>query len=157
MSQPPEEGDLVARNPLAGRDFHILETIEAGIVLAGAEVKSVRARRVHLRDSFARIDEGRVVLYNLEISPYAQAGPSAPEPKRPRTLLLRRAQIERLQGQLERGGTTLIPVRLYFTHGLAKIALGLAQGQRAFDKRDAIRRRESDREMARALKSRVRK
>jgi len=149
------DSDVVARNPIAGRDFHILETMEAGIVLAGAEVKSIRAHRVHLRDSFARIDEGRVVLYNLEISPYAQAGPFAPEPKRPRTLLLHRAQIERLKGQLERGGTTLIPVSLYFKHGLAKIALGLAQGKKTFDKRETIRRRESDREMARALKSKM--
>ena len=148
--------DLIARNPTAGRDFHILETFEAGLVLKGAEVKSIRARRVHLRDSFARVDGGVVTLYNLEISPYAQAGPFAPEPKRPRTLLLHRAQIARLAAQVSQSGRTLIPTKLYFKRGYAKIELGVAQGMKLFDKRDAIRRREADREMERALKSRGR-
>ena len=149
-----DEIQAVARNPRAGRDFHILETEEAGIVLQGAEVKSVRAHRVHLKDSFARIDHGQAVLYNLEVSPYPQAGPLAPEPKRPRVLLLHRAQIARLAGQLDRGGTTLIPTKLYFKHGLVKVELGLARGKKVFDKREAIRRREAAREMARALKQR---
>ena len=151
---PAPDIDLVARNPTAGRDFHITETVEAGLVLRGAEVKSIRTRRVHLKDSFARIDEGQVVLYNLEISPYAQAGPFAPEPKRPRKLLLHRAQIARLAAQVGRSGMTLIPTKLYFRRGYAKIELGVAKGKKVFDKREAIRRREADREMARALKHR---
>lgn len=144
--------DLVARNPVAGRDFFITETVEAGLVLQGAEVKSIRARRVHLRDSFARIDQGQAVLYNLEISPYAQAGPFAPEPKRPRKLLLHRAQIARLEAQISQSGMTLVPTKLYFKGGYAKIELGIAKGKKFFDKREAIKRRESDREMERALK-----
>ncbi|OGX41618.1 MAG: SsrA-binding protein [Omnitrophica WOR_2 bacterium RIFCSPHIGHO2_02_FULL_68_15] len=149
-----EEVELVARNPTAGRDFYILETVEAGLVLQGAEVKSIRAHRVHLRDSFARMDGPGITLYNLEISPYAQAGSFAPEPKRPRRLLLHKAQIARLTAQVSQLGMTLIPTKLYFKRGYAKIELGVAKGKKTFDKRETIRRREADREMARALKSR---
>ncbi|MBI4227132.1 MAG: SsrA-binding protein SmpB [Candidatus Omnitrophica bacterium] len=149
-----EEVELVARNPVAGRDFFITETVEAGLVLQGAEVKSIRARRVHLRDSFARMDGTGITLYNLEISPYAQAGPFAPAPKRPRRLLLHRAQIARLAAQASQSGMTLIPTKLYFKHGYAKIELGVAKGKKVFDKRETIKRRESAREMERALKHR---
>jgi len=143
---------VVARNPTAGRDFYFVDTVEAGIVLRGSEVKSIRDRRVHLKNSFARIDEGRVILHNLEISPYPQAGPFAEEPKRPRRLLLHRIQIERLAGELACGGLTLVPTRLYFKGSLVKVELALAKGKRAFDKREVVRRREADREIARALK-----
>lgn len=153
----PEASDsLIARNPTAGRDFFITETVEAGIALQGAEVKSVRDRRVHLKDSFARVDDGQVTLYNLEISPYSQAGPFAPEPKRPRRLLLHRAQIARLAAQVSQQGMTLVPTKLYFKHGFVKVELGVARGKKSFDKRETIRRREADREMQRALKRRVR-
>ena len=145
---------VIARNPTAGRDFFIVETVEAGIALQGAEVKSIRDHRVHLKDSFARVDEGRVTLYNLEISPYPQAGPLAPEPKRPRQLLLHRAQIERLAAQVSQQGMTLVPTKLYFKHGFVKIELGVARGKKAFDKRETIRRRETARELERALKYR---
>ncbi len=151
---PAPDIELIARNPTAGRDFHITDTVEAGLVLQGAEVKSVRAHRVHLRDSFARMDGTGITLYNLDISPYAQAGPFAPEPKRPRRLLLHRAQIARLADQVNRAGMTLIPTKLYFVRGYAKIELGVAKGKKVFDKRETIRRREADREMARALKQR---
>lgn len=152
--KPDPEVQAIARNPTAGRDFQIVDTVEAGLVLQGAEVKSVRAHRVHLRDSFARIEQGQAILYNLEISPYPQAGPSAPEPKRPRALLLHRAQIARLGGEVSRGGMTLVPTRIYFKHGLVKIELGVAKGKKVFDKRQTIKRREAEREMARALKQR---
>ena len=154
MKGKEDEGPVVARNPTAGRDFHILDTVEAGIALQGAEVKSIRAHRVHLRDSFARIEDGQAMLYNLEISPYAQAGPFAPEPKRPRRLLLHRAQIARLSDQVNRGGMTLIPLSIYFKRGLVKVALAVAQGKKSYDKRETIRRRETDLEMSRALKRR---
>ena len=153
MTQPTGE-QIIAGNPTAGRDFHILEMVEVGIALEGAEVKSIRDRRVHLRDSFARVDHGNVMLYNLEISPYPQAGPCAPEPKRPRRLLLHRVQIERLEQQVSRQGMTLVPTKLYFKHGLVKVELGVAQGKKMYDHRDAIRRRETDRELERALKYR---
>lgn len=149
-----KDNGVVARNPTAGRDFHLVETVEAGIALQGAEVKSIRAHRVHLRDSFARIEDGQATLYNLEISPYPQAGPFAPEPKRPRRLLLHRAQIARWEGQLARGGLTLVPTKLYFKGPRVKVELALAKGKRVYDKRAAIQRREVAREMARALKHR---
>ena len=152
----PDGVAVIARNPTAGRDFFILETIEAGLVLSGAEVKSIRARHVHLKDSFARIERGGAVLYHLEISPYPQAGLSAPEPKRPRRLLLHRTQIERLSARVSQQGMTLIPTKLYFRRGLAKIELGVARGKKFFDRREDIRRRETDREMQRALKHRIR-
>lgn len=145
---------VIARNPTAGRDFHLLETIEAGIELKGAEVKSLRAHRANLKDSFARIDQGQVELHGLDISPYPQAGSFAPEPKRVRRLLLKKAQIGRLDGQLARGGLALVPTKLYFKGSLVKVELALAKGKKLFDKREAMKRRESEREIARALKYR---
>ena len=145
---------LIARNPTAGRDFHLLETIEAGVELKGAEVKSLRAHRANLKDSFARIDEGEAWLYGLDISPYPQAGRFAPEPKRVRRLLLHRIQIERLEGRLAAGGLTLVAVRLYFKGSRVKVELALAKGKKQFDKRETMKRREVDREISRALKYR---
>lgn len=152
MKKDAEPEALIARNPTAGRDFHILETVEAGISLQGSEVKSIRDRRVHLKDSFARIDRGQLILYNMEVSPYAQAGPFAPEPKRPRALLLHKAQIARLDNEVSRGGATLVPTKLYWKHGLVKVEIGLARGKKQYDHREAIRKRDLDREMRRTLK-----
>ena len=145
---------LIARNPSAGRDFHLLETFEAGIELKGSEVKSLRDHRANIRDSFARIDEGQAWLYGLEVSPYPQAGRFAPDPKRIRRLLLHREQIERLEGRLKPGGMTLVATRLYFKGPRVKVELALAKGKKLFDKREAIRKRELDREISRALKRR---
>ena len=145
---------LVARNSSAGRDFFLLDTIEAGIELTGSEVKSLRAHRVSMKDSFARIDDAQLWLYGMDISPYPQASGVRPEPKRIRRLLLHRAQIERLDGQLAQGGLTLVPTRLYFKGSLVKVELALAKGKKAFDKRDTIRERETAREISRALKYR---
>lgn len=147
-------GSLIARNPSAGRDFELLETVEAGIELKGAEVKSLRAHRASLRDSFARIDRGQIFLYGLEIPAYPQAGRSAPEPKRIRRLLLHKGQIKRLDSQLSRSGMTLVATRLYFKGSRVKVELAVAKGKRQFDKREAIRRRETEREIQRALKYR---
>lgn len=145
---------LIARNPTAGRDYNLLETIEAGIELRGAEVKSLRAHRANLKDAFARIDDGEASLYGLDISPYPQAGRFAPEPKRVRRLLLHRDQIERLEGKLAAGGLTLVAVRLYFKGSLVKVELALAKRKKAFDKREAMQRREAEREIERAIKYR---
>ena len=144
---------VIARNPSAGRDFIFLETVEAGIELTGAEVKSLRARRANLKDAFARVDGGQVSLYGLDISPYEQAGPGQ-EPKRVRRLLLHRKQIQRLDGQLAAGGLTLTAVKLYFKGSLVKVELALAKGKKEFDKRETIKKRELDREISRALRSR---
>lgn len=144
----------IARNPAAGRDYHLLETLEAGIELKGSEVKSLRAHRANMRDSFARIDDAQVWLYGLDISPYPQAGWTAPEPKRVRRLLLGRSQIDRLEGRLAGGGMTLVPTKLYFKGSLVKVELALAKGKKVFDKREAIKRREVDLEIRRSLKQR---
>ncbi len=146
---------MIAKNPSAGRDFHLLESWEAGIELKGSEVKSLRAHQVNLRDSFVRIEGGQAWLYGMEVSPYPQSGRFAPEPKRQRRLLLHRAQIERLAGQVDRKGFALIPTQLYFKGSLAKVELALAKGKRFFDKRETIKKRETDREIQRALKRRI--
>jgi len=142
----------IATNREAKRDFFVLETIEAGIQLKGSEVKSLRQRRATLKDSFARIHGDEIVLYNMYITPYKQAGPSAPEPKRARKLLLHKHEIKRLQGQMTQKGLALIPLRIYFTKSYAKVELALAKGKRLYDKRDAIKLREHNLEMKRALK-----
>ncbi len=143
---------VIARNPSAGRDFIFLETIEAGIELNGAEVKSLRAHRANLKDSFARVDGGQVWLYGLDISPYEQAGGVRQEPKRVRRLLLHRVQIQRLDGRLAAGGLTLAAVKLYFKGSIVKVELALAKGKREFDKRETIKKREIDLEISRALR-----
>ena len=148
------EDTLIARNPTAGRDFELLDRLEAGIELEGAEVKSLRAHKVQLRDSFARIEKGQVWLHGMEGSPYAQAGPWAPEPKRERRLLLHKEQIKRLEQQLSRRGFTLVPTKLYFKGSLAKVELAVAQGKKQWDKRETVKKRESEREISRMIKFR---
>ena len=144
----------IAKNPSAWQNFHLLETIEAGIELKGSEVKSLREHKANLRDAFARIDKGQAWLYGLEISPYAQAGRWAAEPKRERRLLLHRKEIERLEGQVARKGYTLVATRIYFKGSLVKVEVALARGKQEFDKRETIKRRESQRQISRILKSR---
>lgn len=144
--------ELVATNREARHNYHILESVEAGIELKGAEVKSLREHRANLKDSFARVEDGEVYLYNMHISPYPQAGKFNPDPKRRRKLLLHNTEIKRLLGQLTQKGLTLIPLRLYFKRGLVKVELALAKGKKLYDKREAIRRREADRELRRALR-----
>ncbi len=150
---PDKKDSMIARNPTAGRDFHLLETIEAGIELLGAEVKSLRTHRVSLKDSFARIEKSQAWLHGLDISPYPQAGVRL-EPKRVRRLLLHRTQIRRLEGQLGGKGSTIVATKLYFKGPFVKVELALAKGKQAFDKREDIQRREIDREISRALKYR---
>ena len=145
---------LLATNRKALRDYFVLESVEAGIMLAGTEIKSVRNRRSSLDDSFARIEEGAVILYNMHVSPYEQGGRYNLEPKRPRKLLLHRRQIERLHGLLTQKGLTLVPLRLYLKHGLAKLELAACKGKRQFEKRDTIRERETDRELRRLMRER---
>lgn len=145
---------LIAKNPSAGQDYHLLDTYEAGVELKGAEVKSLRAHRANLRDAFARVEKGQAWLYGLDIQPYAQAGPWAPEAKRLRRLLLHRKEIQRLEGQVARKGYTIVATRLYFKGSLVKVELALAQGKQVFDKRAAIQKREAQREISRILKAR---
>lgn len=144
--------ELIATNREARHNYHILESVEAGIELKGAEVKSLREHRANLKDSFARVEGNEIYLYNMHISPYPQAGRFNPEPKRRRKLLLHKTEIKRLFGQLTQKGLTLVPLKLYFKRGFAKVELALAKGKKLYDKREAIRRRETQRELRRALR-----
>lgn len=149
-----EGAKLVARNRKARHEYEILETWEAGLVLLGSEVKSLREGSASLSDSFARIENGEAWLYNMHIGPYGPAGPEAHEFKRRRKLLLNRREIRRLIGQVEQAGLTLIPLELYFRGGVAKIKLALVRGKKHRDKREDIKRREAEREIGRARKYR---
>jgi SsrA-binding protein len=144
----------IAENRKAYHDYHLLETFEAGVVLLGTEVKAIREGRANLRDSFARVDNGEVYLYNVNISPYSHRGYVDHEPLRPRKLLLHRNEIRKLIGKTVEKGMTLVPVRMYFKHGRVKVEISLAKGKKEYDKRETIKRRESDRETRAAMKSR---
>ena len=143
----------IAENRKAFHDYHLLETFEAGIVLLGTEVKAIREGRVNLRDSFARVEDGEVFLYNVNISPYSHRGYADHEPLRRRKLLLHRDEIRKLIGKTVEKGMTLVPVRMYFKNGRVKVAVSLAKGKKEYDKRETIKRRETDRETRAAIKS----
>jgi SsrA-binding protein len=151
-----ESEPLIAENRKAHFDYHILETFEAGIVLLGTEVKGIREGRANLRDSFARVEQGEVWLYNVHISPYSHRGYVDHDPKRRRKLLLHRQEIRKLIGKTVEKGLTLVPTRLYFKNGRVKITLALARGKQVHDKRETIRRREVDRETRAMVKERRR-
>ena len=144
----------IAENRKAYHDYHLLETFEAGLVLLGTEVKAIREGRVNLRDSFARVEGGEVFLYNVNISPYSHRGYADHEPLRRRKLLLHRDEIRKLIGKTVEKGMTLVPTRLYFKKGRVKVSVSLAKGKKEFDKRETIKRRETDRETRAAIKSR---
>src|SRR5213595_81067 len=144
----------IAENRKAFHDFHLLETFEAGVVLLGTEVKAIREGRVNLRDSYARVEDGEVFLYNVTISPYSHRGYADHEPLRRRKLLLHHDEIRKLIGKTVERGMTLVPVRLYFKGGRVKVAVSLAKGKKDYDKRETIKRRETDRETRAAIKSR---
>src|SRR6202158_5911027 len=144
----------IAENRKAYHDYHLLETFEAGVVLLGTEVKAIREGRVNLRDSFARINDGELYLYNVNISPYSHRGYADHEPLRQRKLLLHRDEIRKLIGKTVEKGMTLVPVRMYFKKGRVKVAISLAKGKKEYDKRETIKRRETDRETRAAMKER---
>ena len=144
----------IAENRKAFHDFHLLETFEAGVVLLGTEVKAIREGRVNLRDSYARVEDGEVFLYNVTISPYSHRGYADHEPLRRRKLLLHHDEIRKLIGKTVEKGMTLVPVRLYFKAGKVKVAVSLAKGKKEYDKRETIKRREADRETRAAIKER---
>jgi len=140
----------IARNKRASHDYHILDTWEAGVVLTGSEVKSLRNGRANIGDAYAILRDGEVYLINLHISPYEQASYFNHEPTRTRKLLLHKKEIKRMIGSVERQGLTLIPLELYFKKGKAKVALGLGKGKKLHDKRADLRKKDDEREMARA-------
>jgi SsrA-binding protein len=144
----------VAQNRKARHDYEILDTFEAGMVLAGSEVKSLRAGKVQLRDSYARVQDGEVWVYGVHVAPYAYAtGFGLVDPERPRKLLLHRREIAELAERTAQESLTLVPLAIYFKDGRAKIDLALARGRRQYDKRAAIAERDAERETARALRS----
>jgi SsrA-binding protein len=143
----------ITENRKAYHDYHLLETFEAGVVLLGTEVKAIREGRVNLRDSFARVENGEVFIYNVNISPYSHRGYADHEPLRRRKLLLRREEIRKLIGKTVEKGMTLVPVRMYFKKGFVKVAVSLAKGKKEYDKRETLKRREVDRETRAAIKS----
>jgi len=142
----------VAVNRRAYHDYFIDEKHEAGVMLTGTEIKSVRNGRANLRDGFVRIDGGEAWLENVHISPYAQGNVMNQEPLRPRKLLLHRKEISSLIGKVKQKGYTLIPLRMYIARNRAKVEVGLARGKRQYDKREAIAEREAKREIARAVR-----
>ena len=144
----------IARNKRARFDYHLLETFEAGIVLRGTEVKSLRAGKANISDAYGIVRAAEIYLLNAHIQPYACRGYADHEPTASRKLLLHRKEIRRLIGAVERQGLTLIPLELYFKNGVAKVALALAKGKKLHDKRDTERQRDAEREMARVGRTR---
>ncbi len=145
---------IVSINRKALHDYEILETFESGIVLVGPEVKSLREGRVALRDGFGRIEGEEAFLYDVHISPYEKSSTKDYNPKRTRKLLLHKHEIKRLMGRVQQRGLTLIPLEMYFKEGNAKVSLGLARGKKTYDKREALKRREAEREVRRSMKDR---
>lgn len=149
------ERKLIARNKKAHHNYFIEETYEAGIVLVGNEVKSLRAGKVNMTDCFARIRGTEIFLMNLHISPYTSADTfRAPEPMRTRKLLLHKREIEKLIGKTKEKGYTLIATKIYFWGGKVKVEIGLGRGKKHYDKRETLKRKQTEREMGRVLKSR---
>jgi SsrA-binding protein len=141
----------IATNRQARFNYTILESLEAGIALKGSEVKSLRAGKVSLNESFARVDGSEIFIYNMHIAPYEFATLSAPDPMRVRKLLLHKSQIRKLIGDTSAKHLALVPLKLYFKQGFVKVELALAKGKRVYDKREAIKKRDSDRELRRRL------
>jgi SsrA-binding protein len=151
-----DKDSLIADNRKAYFDYHILETFEAGIALLGTEVKGIREGHANLRDSFARLENGEVWLFNVHINPYSHRGYVDHDPKRKRRLLLHKHEIRKLIGKTVEKGLTLVPTRLYFKNGKVKVAIALAKGKQAHDKRETLKKRETDRETRAAVKERQR-
>jgi SsrA-binding protein len=155
MAKPKASGEQnVCVNRQARHNYFIDETYEAGLVLLGSEVKSLRDGKANLADSYARIQKGEAFLINTHVSPYPGANQFNHDPTRTRKLLLHRREIERLTGKTKEKGLTLIPLRLYFKDGRAKVELGLARGKKLYDKRETLKRKMAQRELERSLKSR---
>jgi SsrA-binding protein len=149
-----KDSKTITINRKAYHDYHIQETLQAGIVLKGSEIKSIRGGRVNLRDAYARPENGELWLFNSHIASYDAASYNTHEPLRPRKLLLHRKEINILTGKVVQRGLTLVPLKLYIKNGIAKVELGVAKGKRVYDKREAIARRDTEREIDRALKVR---
>ncbi|KGX84612.1 SsrA-binding protein SmpB [Pontibacillus marinus] len=147
-----QQGNVIARNKKANHDFFIEDTFEAGIVLQGTEIKSIRAGRVNMKDSFARVKNGEVFLHNLHISPYEQGNQFNHEPTRMRKLLLHKKEINRLIGETQQQGYSIVPLKMYIKNGVAKVLIGLGKGKKKYDKREDLKRKQAKRDIDRAVK-----
>lgn len=150
---PKGEGRLIAQNKKAQHDYSILDTMEAGIVLQGTEIKSIRNSRINLKDGFVRVRNGEAFLYNVHISPYEQGNLFNHDPLRTRKLLLHKKQIQKLFGETKNAGITVVPLKVYIKDGYAKVLIGIAKGKREYDKRETLKRKDQDRQISRALKN----
>ena len=151
---PKGDGKLLAQNRKARFDYTILDTVEAGIVLKGTEIKSIRAARINLKDGFARVRNGEIFLHNVHISPYEQGNQFNHDPLRTRKLLMHKKQILRLQNEMKGSGHTLVPLKVYIKDGYAKVLIGVAKGKKNYDKREDLKRKDRKRDMARSLRER---
>lgn len=147
------QDDALAQNKKARHDYSILDTMEAGMVLTGTEIKSVRARRITLKDGFVQVRNGEAYLMNIHISEYTQGNQFNHDPLRNRKLLLHKKQIKILQEQTLTNGITVVPLKVYLKHGFAKVLIGIAKGKHEYDKRETIKKRDQQREIDRALKN----
>ena len=154
MSASPPGDRTAASNRRARHDYQILETLEAGIQLTGSEVKSLRAGRASITEAYGQIRDGEAWLEGMHIPPYEQGVTKGYDPIRPRKLLLHRREIDRLFGKVKQQGLAMVPMRVYFTHGIAKLELGLGKGKREYEKRESIAKRDSEREMEQAARRR---
>lgn len=145
---------VVTENRKARHDYFIEETYETGIVLKGTEVKSLRAGKANLKDSYAQVENGEMFLFNMHISPYEQGNIFNVDPVRPRKLLLHRSEINRLYGKVKQQGLTLVPLKVYLKRGRMKVELALAKGKKIYDKRDALAEKDARRDIERSLKAR---
>lgn len=152
----PASEKNIAVNRKALHDYEILRRVEAGIALMGSEIKSIREGKVSLQEAYARPERGELWLLGAHVAQYKSAAYFGHEPRRPRRLLLHRSEVRALTREVEQRGLTLVPLRLYLKNGLAKVEVGLAKGRRQYDKRQAIAKREAERDMERALRSRSR-
>lgn len=154
MTKKSDSTKTIATNRRARHDFEIIDTVEAGLVLRGSEVKSLRDGRANLKDGYGFIKDGEAWLLGVHISPYSFSRGGGHEPDRSRKLLLHKREILRLAAQIAEKGYTLIPLRMYFKEGKAKVELGLGRGKTRFDKRETLKRKQADREMQRAMRHR---
>lgn len=155
MKKKDPGGKVVCTNKKAYHDYTIEQVLEAGMVLSGPEVKSLRAGKANLKDGYAQVRQGEVFLYNVHISPYVFATHYSPDPLRPRKLLLHRKEISKLIGKVKEQGCTLVPLKVYFNEkGKAKLSLGLARGKKHYDKRESLKKQEADRDMERVMRRR---
>ena len=143
---------IISTNRKAFHDYLIFDKFTAGIVLTGTEIKSIRKGMINLKDSFAKVEDGEVFLYNMHISPYEQGNRYNHEPERIRKLLLNKQEINKMLGKIKKDGYAIIPLELFLSHGFAKIEIGLAKGKKLYDKREAIAKKTQDRDIARQIK-----